>query len=82
METVKSIRLVPKSLKGKNRIREAKTDRWQVVSEGKFRGAPALLVQPPGNPNMLRWVLIVNDRDFEAVEPETELVPNSKQETT
>jgi hypothetical protein len=72
METIKTIRLVPKSLKGKNRIREAGTDRWSVVSEGKFQGAPALLVQPPEKPNMLRWVLIVNDRDFEAVDPEIE----------
>jgi hypothetical protein len=72
MEKVVSVRLVPKSLKGKNRIREAKTDRWDVVREGAFQGAPALLVQPPGNPNMLRWVLVVGDRDFEATDHATE----------
>jgi len=64
MEKVVSVRLVPKSLKGKNRVREAGTDRWDVLQEGKFQGAPALLIQPPGKPNMLRWVLIIGDRDF------------------
>lgn len=71
MEKVVSVKLVPKSLKGKNRIREAGTDRWDVLQEGKFQGAPALLVQPPGKSNMLRWVLIVGDRDFEATDHET-----------
>ncbi len=75
MEKVASVRLVPKSLKGKNRIREARTDRWEVLQEGAFQGAPAILVQPPGKPNMLRWVLIINDRDFEATDHETAKLP-------
>jgi len=72
MEKVTSVKLIPKSLKGKNRIREAGTDLWDVLQEGKFQGAPALLVQPPGKSNMLRWVLIVNDRDFEIANYEKE----------
>jgi hypothetical protein len=72
MEKVTSVKPVPKSLKGKNRIREAGTDLWDMLQEGKFQGAPALLVQPPSKSNMLRWVLIVNDRDFEATDYEVE----------
>ncbi len=72
MERILSVRLVPRSLKGKNRIREAGTDRWTVASEGKFQGAPALLVHPPGNRDKMRWVLLVDDRDFDMADPETE----------
>ncbi len=72
MEKIVSVRLVPKRLKGKNRIREARTDHWLVDAEGKFQGAPALLVYPADNRNMLRWVLIIDDRDFEIADYQTE----------
>ena len=60
------IKMIPKTLKAKNRLREAGTDIW--ISHGpigEFRGKSAWLVQAPDNERTLRWVLNDNDPDFD-----------------
>ena len=75
------MRLIAKTHKGKNKIREAGTDEWEVAgtspSVAAFGGAPGLLIQPvrAGFPTIIpmpscrRWIRAENDPDFELENP-------------
>lgn len=58
--------------KGRNRIREAGTDLWEVSTVADFilaskeRG-PWMLVHPEGHENMSRWVRMKGDFHFKVV---------------
>lgn len=62
---------------GKNRVHQH-GDRWKIVSEGKFQGQPAWMLQseqPTEGPRDAkvhdgRWVLKENDPNFLLTEPE------------
>lgn len=68
------MRLIPKTHKGKNKIREAGTDQWEIIRESEncpcFDGAPGILIAPRTEDrtfaeNKSRWVRRVNDSDFD-----------------
>lgn len=66
----KEIRLIPKTLKGKNRIREAGTDIWEVHIEcGQFNFINCFLIAPKDlykkREEKMRWVAHENDPDFD-----------------
>lgn len=69
---IHSVKLHPKSMKGRNKINEAgKPEHWLVLEERDFvsfsqRNGPWLHVAPdiPGNKDLSRWVSTTDDPDF------------------
>ena len=78
--STQTVMLVGKSLKGKNRIREAKTNRWVIVRISDKVGfsqepGPWLLVRPEHERLneeeshwLSRWINEKNDKDFLIIE--------------
>ena len=68
-----------KTLKGKNKIREAGTDKWAVINESEtvqFSSEKNWIhIQPNAKPKKLsRWIQLNNDKNFEV--KEVTWVPN------
>lgn len=67
---IHSVNLTGKTLKGKNRIREAGTNHWIVLREAdevvfSVRPGPWLFVTPDANKqDFSRWVQLADDPDF------------------
>jgi hypothetical protein len=65
------MKLLGKSQKGKNRIRELGGD-WELIEKRevvKFSSEKGwLLIMPKSNPEKIRWIRAHNDPDFEIVE--------------
>ena len=68
------MKLIPKTLKGKNKIREAGTDQWRIARSMNnvpcLKGVPGLLIEPLTDDedlifNKRRWIRKFNDPDFE-----------------
>ena len=75
MKQGESIKLVPKTRHGKNRIHQH-GDEWEILNLSKFKGQPALHLRSKGKTFKMgsswvfdgRWVLLNNDSDFEIVQ--------------
>ena len=72
-EKINFVKLEGHSLKGRNRLKEAGTDIWEVVNDvDQVAFAPGeisrcLYVTPKGQSafsKKARWVRVVNDKDF------------------
>jgi hypothetical protein len=68
-----------KTLKGKNKIKEAGTDKWVVIDESEtvqFSSEKNWIhIQPNAKPKKLsRWIQLNNDKNFEV--KEVTWVPN------
>ena len=67
------IKLTAKTHKGKNKIREAGTDEWMIVSVSEstlcLGGGPGVLIQPNGEADVMckhrRWIERDNDKNFD-----------------
>ena len=74
MQTQTFVRLTPKTTKGKNRIREAKTDIWLIVKAEEKVNFSSVIGQwilieptqrgPKGKQDLWRWLNMASDADF------------------
>ena len=66
-----TIKLIPKTLKAKNRINEAGTDIWNIERVEQvcccLRGKVGMLIQPCNTTDekFRRWVCAKDDKDFD-----------------
>lgn len=67
------VKLIPKSHKAKNRVREL-GDRWVVVKSGVLKNGvmvdipeenDSFFIHPEGDDRNVRWMKKVGDRDFD-----------------